>query len=306
MDADASAAWSRTGLTSAEAAARLRRDGPNRLPEPRRRPAAVRFGQQLVHFFALMLWAAAVLALVAGMVALGVAIAVVVVVNALFAFLQENRADRAAERLRGMLPRVTVRRRPADHGGRRRRGGRRRDARRGGRPCAGGRSGAGGGRLLMNTSHLTGENRPRPAEPGDALFAGSFVVEGTGVAEITATGSATRLAGIARLTTATAKPTTPLTAGLQDVVRMIAAIAVGVGVVFFGVSLLLGNGAKDGFVFAIGVTVALVPEALLPTVTLSLAWGPSRWPSVRCWYATSRRWRPWVPPRSCARTRPAR
>ena len=269
------AARSAAGLTSAEAAARLRRDGPNRLPEPRRRPAILRFGSQLVHFFALMLWGAAGLALVAGMVALGVAIAVVVVLNALFAFLQEARADRAAERLRGMLPaRVTVRR--------------------DGRPVmveadevvvgdvvlveAGDRVPADGvvveaGRLLMNTSHLTGESRPQPAEPGDALFAGSFVVEGTGVAEVSATGSATRLAGIARLTTATAKPTTPLTAGLQDVVRMIAAIAVGVGVAFFGISLLLGNGAKDGFVFAIGVTVALVPEALLPTVTLSLAWG---------------------------------
>jgi magnesium-transporting ATPase (P-type) len=37
--------------------------------------------------------------------------------------------------------------------------------------------------------------------------------------------------------------------------------------------LLIGNDVTDGFVFAIGVTVALVPEALLPTVTLSLAWG---------------------------------
>jgi magnesium-transporting ATPase (P-type) len=35
----------------------------------------------------------------------------------------------------------------------------------------------------------------------------------------------------------------------------------------------LGNPVSEGFVFAIGVTVALVPEALLPTVTLSLAWG---------------------------------
>ena len=43
------------------------------------------------------------------------------------------------------------------------------------------------------------------------------------------------------------------------------------GLVFFAVSLLLGNGVTDGFVFAVGVTVALVPEALLPTVTLSLA-----------------------------------
>ena len=32
--------------------------------------------------------------------------------------------------------------------------------------------------------------------------------------------------------------------------------------------MLLGTPAADGFVFAIGVTVALVPEALLPTVTL--------------------------------------
>ena len=38
-------------------------------------------------------------------------------------------------------------------------------------------------------------------------------------------------------------------------------------------SLLIGTPARDGFLFAIGVTVALVPEGLLPTVTLSLAIG---------------------------------
>ena len=35
----------------------------------------------------------------------------------------------------------------------------------------------------------------------------------------------------------------------------------------------MGSSIQDGFIFAVGVTVALVPEALLPTVTLSLAWG---------------------------------
>src|SRR5690606_35486946 len=60
---------------------------------------------------------------------------------------------------------------------------------------------------------------------------------------------------------------------LHRVVRTIATIAVCVGTAFFGLALLLGNDPADGFVFAIGVTVALVPEALLPTVTLSLAWG---------------------------------
>src|SRR4029079_17070199 len=46
-----------------------------------------------------------------------------------------------------------------------------------------------------------------------------------------------------------------------------------VGTLFFALSLLVGNPPSDGFIFAIGVTVALVPEALLPTVTLALAWG---------------------------------
>jgi magnesium-transporting ATPase (P-type) len=56
-------------------------------------------------------------------------------------------------------------------------------------------------------------------------------------------------------------------------VRTIAVIALAVGGTFFGLMLLIGDDVTDGFVFAIGVTVALVAEALLPTVTLSLAWG---------------------------------
>ena len=55
--------------------------------------------------------------------------------------------------------------------------------------------------------------------------------------------------------------------------RLIAVIALGVGGAFFGISLMLGNPPSHGFMFAVGVTVALVPEALLPTVTLTLAWG---------------------------------
>mgnify|MGYP003344803258 CR=1 FL=1 len=62
---------------------------------------------------------------------------------------------------------------------------------------------------------------------------------------------------------------------LKRVVRLIAAIALGVGGLFFAVSLLLGNPPSQGFIFAVGVTVALVPEGLLPTVTLSLAIGAS-------------------------------
>jgi magnesium-transporting ATPase (P-type) len=56
-----------SGLTSAEAAARLAFDGPNELPTGRSTPVWRQFIGQLVHFFALMLWVAGGLAFVAGM-----------------------------------------------------------------------------------------------------------------------------------------------------------------------------------------------------------------------------------------------
>jgi len=263
------------GLSSEAAAERLRRDGPNELPAPARPSSLRRFVDELRHFFALMLWVAGALAFVARLPELGVAIFAVIVVNALFSFFQERRADRAAERLRALLPRrVTVRR-----------DGQRTevDAREvvvddvlvldaGDRVPADAAVIEAHG-LLVDSSLLTGESEPGAVASGGALFAGTFVVEGEADATVTATGDRTRLAAITRLTTASPKPTTPLTNDLNRVVRTIATIALGVGGGFFALALLLGDEPTDGFVFAIGVTVALVPEALLPTVTLSLAYG---------------------------------
>ncbi|CAB4363970.1 MAG: HAD-IC family P-type ATPase [Actinobacteria bacterium] len=263
------------GLSSVEATLRRERDGPNLLPTVGRPSLLRRFVGELVHFFALMLWVAGVLAVIGGMPQLGIAIFGVILINAVFSFVQENRADKAAERLRALLPtRVTVRRdgraQTVDAA----------DVVLGDRLLV-----EGGDRipadaetvlangLLLDTSLLTGESTPTTITVGDTMHAGTFVVEGTAEAVVMAVGAASRLAAIAQLTTATAKPKTPLTLGLAVVVRMVAFMALGLGGLFFGVSMLLGNSAKDGFVFAIGVTVALVPEALLPTVTLALAWG---------------------------------
>jgi len=274
VEADGTGQWL-PGLTTAEAAAERSRNGPNRLPAARRPSALWRFARELTHFFALMLWVAGVLALIAHLPQLGIAIFAVVLVNAIFSFSQEARADRAAERLQALLPtRVAVRR--------------------DGRPqtieaadvvCGdilllepGDRIPADGtltdaNQLLVDRSLLSGESRPKSQLAGEQVLAGTFVVEGTGEAVVEAIAAHTRLAGIAALTTTGDKPQTPLALGLKTVVRTIAAIAIGMGLAFFGISLWLGNSAEEGFVFAIGVTVALVPEALLPTVTLSLAWG---------------------------------
>ena len=55
-----------------------------------------------MHFFALMLWIAGVLALVAHLPQLAIAIFAVVVINAMFSFVQERRSDKAAEQLNAL------------------------------------------------------------------------------------------------------------------------------------------------------------------------------------------------------------
>jgi calcium-translocating P-type ATPase len=123
---------------------------------------------------------------------------------------------------------------------------------------------------------LTGESVPERPEPGGSLAAGTFAVEGEAEAVVVATGVHTRLAGIVDLTQHAVRPVSPLTLELNRVVRTVATMAVGLGAAFFVIASLSGIGAGEGFLFAVGVTVALVPEGLLPTVTLSLAGGAQR------------------------------
>ncbi len=266
------------GLSAAEAERRLGAHGSNVLPAAPKMPVWRRVVEQFVHFFALMLWAAGVLAIVGGLPVLGVAIFVVIVVNGVFAFVQEYRAEQAAERLGDLLPRTVM----VVRDGHRRAV----DAEmvvvgdlvvlaEGDRVCADMICVDAHG-LLVDTSTLTGESVPDSIGEGGVLRAGTFVVGGEGAATVTATGPDTELARIAVLTQRLERPDTPLTRELHRLVRTIAVLAVTVGAVFFVLMLLIGTGASDGFVFAIGITVALVPEALLPTVTLSLAIGAQR------------------------------
>ncbi|MDY7106707.1 MAG: cation-transporting P-type ATPase [Actinomycetota bacterium] len=266
------------GLASVEAEERHRRDGPNTLPEARRTPAWRKLAGQLVHFFALMLWFAGALAILGGLPELGVAIFVVVVVNAVFAFAQEHRAERAAEELRALLPRTATVVRDGHRSAI--------DATElvvgdlvlleGGDRVSADLECAASHGLRLDTSLLTGESEPAEVERGDVLAAGTYVVEGEGTAVVAAIGANTRLAGIALLTAGAERPQTPLALELHRLLRTIAAIAVGCGAGFFALTLLLDTPPSDGFVFAIGITVALVPEGLLPTVTLSLAVGAQR------------------------------
>jgi len=264
------------GLSTAEAARRLAQVGPNAIVEA---PGPSHLRQFLANFaglFALLLWAGAALALVAGMPALSVAIVVVIVVNAGFSYFQERRAENAVAALRRMLP-VLVR------------------VRRDGQVVeipndevvpgdvlllAPGDRVAADGELLeaidlrVDESTLTGESAP--VAPDRMLFAGTYVTAGTAEALVTATGMSTRFGRIAALAQQTPRERSPLERELDRLTRLVALLAVAVGVLFFVVAGVAGMGLTDRFVFAIGVTVALVPEGLLPTLTLSLALATQR------------------------------
>ncbi len=267
-----------TGLSSERAAALLRESGPNVLPAAKPVPQWRKLLAELTHFFAVMLWCAAALAFVGGMPELGVAIIVVIVVNGIFAHIQQERAQHAAAKLRGLLPAEVAVRRDGHlmrvHASELVPG----DAvvlTAGDRVPADVVLAVSSG-CAMDESMLTGESEAVPKVSGDNAWGGTFLVNGEADAVVLQTGGNTRLAGIAALTSGTVSPPTPLALELRRIVRLIAAVALAVAGFFFLVSLLVGILWRDAFLFAIGVAVALVPEGLLPTVTLSLAMGAQR------------------------------
>jgi calcium-translocating P-type ATPase len=299
LDGDAALASLQSGpagLSHAEARRRLGEYGPNRLEEIKREHLLLRFAREFSHFFALILWLAAGLAFLAerhdpgaGMDVLGWAIIGVIVINGGFSFWQEYRAERAIQALRRLLPhRVQVLR--AD----------RTETIEARELVPGdilfvneGDSVPADCRLLeafgvrVNNATVTGESVPRvrdaqPVDGGDlidarnVLLAGTSVVSGEGQAVVFATGARTEFGRIAHLTQTAGEATSPLQREITRLSRILALVALAVGVVFFLVGQWLGLTPLVSFMFGVGILVALVPEGLLPTVTLALAMGAQR------------------------------
>ncbi|MFC4054895.1 cation-translocating P-type ATPase [Actinomadura syzygii] len=274
------------GLSGREAARRLAVYGPNQVRRREKRSLARLLSAQLLHPLALLLWGAGALAFVAGMPVLGWAILAVIVINAVFALLQEHQAERAVEALAAYLPeRADVVR----------------DGRRQAVEAAelvpgdllvleeGDKIPADArlteGALEIDLSMLTGESAPvervaAPSEQGVALvhepnlvFSGTTCTGGEAQAIVFATGGHTELGRIAALSQRAPRRDSPLETQVKKVAWLIAAVAVGMGAVFLLIGALVGLPLTDALMFAIGLLVANVPEGLLPTITLALAVG---------------------------------
>lgn len=295
-EALASLRSSHEGLTSDEASKRLIEFGFNRIDEIKGRSLWLRFLLEFTNFFALILWVATGLALFAetrnpgeGMAQLGTAIFAVIVVNGLFSFWQEYRAEQAISALRKLLPQQVKLRRdgvlqvlaaeqlvpgdlllleegdnvPAD--------------------C----------RLIqavsvrVNTSTITGESLPKardtevnagdtPLDAKNLLLAGTSLISGQATAVVYATGMRSEFGKIAHLTQTAGEPGSPLQREIARLSKLVAMFAATLGAVFFAIGMIIGLPFWDNLMFAIGIIVANVPEGLLPTVTLSLAMATQR------------------------------
>jgi calcium-translocating P-type ATPase len=274
------------GLSGLEAQRRLLVHGPNQLGRHGGRRWPRELADQFTHPLAILLAAAAALAAINRSLPLAVAVAAVIVINAVFAFFQELHAEHAVEALAAYLPtHATVVR----------------DSRRqvidattlvpgdvliieeGDRISADARLMAGTVEVDMST--LTGESQPVTRsgdtaassgpllEAPEMLFSGSACLGGEAQAVVTATGMRTEIGRIAALSQRVGRDTSPLEQQVRSVAKLIAVVAVVAAAAFLPLGAAAGLSLAAAVSFSIGLIVANVPEGLLPTITLALAVG---------------------------------
>ena len=290
------------GLTSQEAAARLAKNGKNKLKEGKKDSLLKRFFLQLMDPMILILLAAAA---VSGALAVYegegftdvIIILAVVIINAVLGVYQENKAEKAIEALQEMAAatskvlrdgqQITIRSEdlvvgdivvleagdavPAD------------------------------GRILESASlkieeaALTGESVPvnkfidminlreggKDVPLGDRknmVYMGSTVVYGRGLAVITGTGMDTEMGKIAGALAQAQEGQTPLQRKLSQLSKVLTWLVLGICVVIFGVQLLRSGSLSlnviiDSFMVAVSLAVAAIPEGLAAVVTVVLSMG---------------------------------
>ncbi|MBQ9080920.1 MAG: cation-translocating P-type ATPase [Clostridia bacterium] len=294
------------GLGAAEAAARLEKNGKNKLAEGKKESLIHRFFKQLVEPMTIILIVAA--AISAGVeiyngISAGhwefpadvVIILAVVLINAILGVFQESKAEKAIEALQEIAAATSKVIRdgkqisihsedlvigdiivleagdavPADA-----------------RiiECAS---------MKIEEAALTGESVPvekkvdalTAGEQGDVplgdrknmVYMGSTVVYGRGKAVVTGTGMDTEMGKIADALTQAEEGKTPLQIKLAGLSKVLTYLVIGICVVIFGVQLIrhgVGfNAVLSSFMLAISLAVAAIPEGLATVVTIVLSIG---------------------------------
>lgn len=280
------------GLDSTVVTARLESIGPNKLAEARRDPGWKRFLNQFRDVLILILFVAAVVSfVVSGELKTPAVVLVVVLLNAVIGFIQENRAEASLDALKKMLTTSTR-------------------VRRDGQVMAvaseslvpgdlvlveaGDRIPADGRLLLaanleIEEAALTGESTPAvkateivthlEAPLGDRsnmAYMNTVVTRGRGEFIITATGMSTEIGRIADLLRSTETDKTPLQKQLDSLAHSLAKLSALIVSAVFAIGLARGNEIAELLNLAVALAVATIPEGLPAVTAVTLAIGVSK------------------------------
>ncbi len=281
----------RRGLSQPEAASRLARFGPNRLPPPARRPAWLRFLRQFNNVLIYVMLGAAVITAGLGHWVDTAVLLAAVFINAVIGFIQEGKAEQALDAIRRMLSlrAVVVR------------GGERMEL-----PAeslvvgdlvvlASGDKVPADLRLVtekalrVNESILTGESEVvekalAPVTAGAALgdrrcmlYSGTLVSSGLASGVVVATGSGTELGRIGAMLKQVQEATTPLLRQIDTFGRWLATVIVLLAGLTFIIGVVVrGEPASEMFMMAVALAASAIPEGLPAIMTITLALGVQR------------------------------
>ena len=284
-----------TGLSSADAAARLERHGPNKLTETTADPWYVVLGRQIASPMVIFLLLAGIVTLIQQEWFEGAVILLVVMLNSSIGYWQARKAEKDVAALAklstpeatvvrdgvvtdipatDLVPGDTVRLESGDM------------------VPADLRITASNG-LRVDESMLTGEVLPtakrsgasdhgvelaEDAALGDRVtmaYSGTLVVSGRATGVAVATGHDTELGSIADLVQ-TDSGKTPLQILTDRLEKTIAVLLVVVGVAVFITNLILGTGLGDAFRSTVALIVSSMPEALPVVLSVAMGVGVSR------------------------------
>lgn len=272
---------SEAGLTKHEAEARLRFYGRNTLDEQKKYSWLLILSSQFASAMVLVLVGAMLISFFMGHNLDACIIGGIIVINAVFGFIQEYKAERSIEALKKLAApsarairdgkEVTISAEelvpgdvilleagnviPAD------------------------------ARLIevvnlqMDEAVLTGESRPTAKLIGESehkynlVYSGTSVLNGHALAIVFATGMATEFGRIAKLVATTKDDGTPLQGKLAVAAKYIGLFVTGICGVIFLVGVLQGTKLFDMFLNSVALAVAAVPEGLPAVVTITLAIG---------------------------------
>uniref|UniRef100_F7ALS8 Sodium/potassium-transporting ATPase subunit alpha n=1 Tax=Xenopus tropicalis TaxID=8364 RepID=F7ALS8_XENTR len=283
------------------------RDGPNRLSPPKGTPEIVKFMLLMAGGFSIVFWIGSILCFIAyGLQVaqdptvskdnlwLALILIAVVVMTALFAYYQEAKSTNIMAGFKNMVPQQALVLR---------------DGKRvelvaeklvvgdivfikGGDKIPADLRMLESAGCKVDNSSLTGESEPQargtectdenPLETKNLAFFSTTCLEGTASGIVINTGDRTVIGRIANLASQVGNQKTPIALEIEHFVHMISGLAVGVGILFFIISISMGYSALNAIIFCIGIVVAYVPEGLLATVTVCLSLTAKRMAKKNC------------------------